>query len=158
MNNCPQNTSFSNIKLTELADALGLKLSTVSRVVHGSRLSISIGQAIAEHLGKPIDDIFPAIHKKILLRQRRNQKPVIARPACNTEHIRKACWHLMVDLGLVRKGCYAVILPHLTDKTGRPININTLIMALSGERQGPTYRNLLADLHDLLKNWPQKAA
>lgn len=76
----------------------------------------------------------------------------------NENNLRLACRHLMVDLDLVRKGSYAVILPHLSEKMGKPININTLIMALNGFRAGPAYQNLLISLHDLLKNWPQKAA
>jgi hypothetical protein len=76
----------------------------------------------------------------------------------NENNIRLACRHLMVDLDLVRKGSYAVILPRLSEKMGKPININTLIMSLNGYRTGPAYQELLTVLHDLLKNWPKKAA
>jgi len=79
-------------------------------------------------------------------------------PPQNINDLRKACKHLMVDLGLDRNGSLAVILPHLSQKMGKPININTLVMALSGYRETPAYQELLAALHDLLNNWPQQAA
>lgn len=152
---------LSDIKMTELAEALGLKLSTVSRVVNGNRLSIPVGRAIADHLGQPLADLFPAIHEKTIRIERRNQernkpKVVRQRPVYNTDDLRKACKHLMVDLDLERNAAsYSLILPRLSDKMGKPVAVGTLAHALSGDRQGPAYRNLLTHLHELLKNWPQ---
>jgi hypothetical protein len=76
----------------------------------------------------------------------------------NIDDLRKTCKHLMVDLELDRRGSYAVIAPRLSGKMGKDVNVGSLIMALSGFRQGPAYLELLLALHDLLKNWPQKAA
>jgi hypothetical protein len=73
--------------------------------------------------------------------------------------LRKEVKHLMIDLNLERNvASYSLILPHLSEKMGKPINVGSLIMALSGFREGPAYQNLLVNLHDLLKNWPQRAA
>lgn len=76
----------------------------------------------------------------------------------NIDELRKTCKHLMVDLGLDRRGSYAVIAPRLSGKMGRDVNVGSLIMALSGFRRGPAYHELLLALHDLLEEWPQRAA
>jgi hypothetical protein len=77
----------------------------------------------------------------------------------NINILRKACKHLMIDLDLERNSeSYSQILPRLSEKMGQSINVGSLIMALTGFREGPAYQNLLSNLHDLLKNWPQKAA
>lgn len=144
--------------MIELARALGFQLSTVSRVVNGNRLSIPVGQAIADHLGKPLEELFPAIHEKKLRIDRRKQKPAFVRPVYNTQSLRKACKHLMVDLGLDCRGAYFVILPRLSEAMGETIYLNRLSMALTGYRQSQVSQSLLIVLHDLLKNWPQKAA
>ncbi len=64
----------------------------------------------------------------------------------------------MVDLDLDRKGSYEIILPRLSEKMGKKINITSFIMALTGFREGPAYREILTALHELLENWPQQAA
>jgi hypothetical protein len=76
----------------------------------------------------------------------------------NIDELRKNCKHLMVDLDLDRRGSYAVIAPRLSVRMGKDINIGSLIMALSGFREGPASIELLAALHDLLKSWPREAA
>jgi transcriptional regulator with XRE-family HTH domain len=147
-------TILKNIKMTELADALGLKLSTVSRVVHGNRLSIPTGQAIADHLGRSIEDLFPAIHEKMLHRDRRNQEVVEMRQVHNTDDLRKACKHLMVDHELDREGSYDILLPHISRVMGRQVSKSVLCMALSGYRKSALSHQVLATLQELLSSWP----
>jgi transcriptional regulator with XRE-family HTH domain len=147
-------TILSNIKMTELAAALGLKLSTVSRVVHGNRLSIPVGRAIADHLGKPIEELFPAIHGKMLHRDRRNQEALKQRPVYNTDDLRKACKHRMVDHELDREGSYDILLPHISRIMGRTVSKSVLCMALSGYRKSALSQQVLATLRDLLSSWP----
>lgn len=153
---------LSNIKMTELADALGLKLSTVSRVVHGNRLSIPVGRAIADHLGVPLQELFPRIHEKQEQIARRKEELRLKdlanqRPDIDTDALRKDCKHLMVDLGLDRRGSYSVIGQRLHE-SGVCVNHNVLVMTMTGYRNGRVAQDLLLALHELLKEWPQKAA
>lgn len=43
-----------------IADVLGKSPSMISKVIHGNANSLSIAQAIAKVLGKPLTEVFPA--------------------------------------------------------------------------------------------------
>ena len=66
--------------------------------------------------------------------------------------LRKNCWHLRVDLDLVKPGSLEIILPKLSEKMGRPVLKNSLIMALSGYRNGAASSEILTALRDLLED------
>jgi hypothetical protein len=74
------------------------------------------------------------------------------------EQLIKSCKHLLVDLDLDRPGSHAVILPRLSEQIGKPVHKNSLGNALTGFRTGPSSVELLEALHDILENWPSKAA
>jgi hypothetical protein len=68
--------------------------------------------------------------------------------------LRKEVKHKMVELGLDRRGSYAVLLPRLL----RPTHNSSLIMALSGYRSGPGSQAILEDLLAVLSTWPPENA
>ena len=47
------------ITLTSIANALGVAVPTVSDVLHGKTTSRRIAQAIADAIGKPLEEVFP---------------------------------------------------------------------------------------------------
>lgn len=48
------------VRQIDLAEELGVSQSSVSQALSGERRSARIEQAIAEALGMPVEDVFPA--------------------------------------------------------------------------------------------------
>ena len=46
-------------RLSDIARELGIKLPSVSQVIHGRRPSRRVSQAIADALGMPLEEVFP---------------------------------------------------------------------------------------------------
>jgi hypothetical protein len=70
-----------------------------------------------------------------------------------TDILRREVKKKMVDLYLDRPGSIAVLSNRLADRLGRSINSNSLVMALSGYREGPAAQQLLQELDVALAEW-----
>ncbi|MBU1233299.1 MAG: hypothetical protein KKD01_01245 [Proteobacteria bacterium] len=51
--------SQNNVKVKDLADMFGLKLPSISAVIHGKRSTKYIQQAIADAIKMPVSNVFP---------------------------------------------------------------------------------------------------
>ena len=47
------------IKVNDIAHGLGVSQAAVSRVIHGQTRSTRVQGAIAEAIGKPVEEVFP---------------------------------------------------------------------------------------------------
>jgi hypothetical protein len=65
--------------------------------------------------------------------------------------LRRDIKKLLVDLDMDHHGYPLRIRPLLEAKMGRKLNINTIRHAMTGEREGPTYINVLQELYGILK-------
>jgi len=68
--------------------------------------------------------------------------------------LRKEVKHRMVDLDLDCPGSLQVISRRMAERTGKAVNRNSLVMALTGYRNGPASRALLEGTLSLLDEWP----
>ncbi|ADW16415.1 putative transcriptional regulator, Nlp [Desulfobulbus propionicus DSM 2032] len=54
-----QHMADSGIKVIDIASTLGVTHAAVSRCIHGQTKSLRIRKAIADAIGKPINEVFP---------------------------------------------------------------------------------------------------
>lgn len=71
---------------------------------------------------------------------------------------RKEIKKRMIDLGLDRWRSYKVVLPHISARLGRPVNYNSLVMTMTGYRNGESSVEILKTLQEVLAAWPSEAA
>jgi|GEM_PF-3609228 len=155
-----------NLKQYELARAVDSDPATINRVIRGERLSPFLTKRIADHLGLPFAECFPKAAAKLeQLRLRdeslRNRVTPARQPKLTpreVETLRKEIKKQMVDLGLDRPGSYAVILPYISARIGRPILLQGLSMAMTGYRNGNSSAEILTALREILETWPPEAA
>ena len=54
-----QTLAKKDIRLSDISRDLGIKLPSVSQVIHGRRPSRRVSQAIADAMGMPLEEVFP---------------------------------------------------------------------------------------------------
>ena len=68
--------------------------------------------------------------------------------------LRKEVKKRLVDLDLDRRGSLQTLAREMTRKGGESVNKNSLTMALTGYRAGPSAQKLLKELGGMLETWP----
>ena len=59
-----QTLAKKDIRLSDISRDLGIKLPSVSQVIHGRRPSRRVSQAIADAIGLPLEEVFPKYRKE----------------------------------------------------------------------------------------------
>jgi hypothetical protein len=130
-----------------VAAILGCDLSTVHCTIYGKRRNRRIANTIAVLVGEPVENLFAfaAVPPK-------PRKPKPARPPKPTKEEVAALRievRMMVDtIGTrIPRG---VLAEKLEEFTGRPVNLCTLSMALSGNRITAAYVRILRDIRSMI--------
>lgn len=62
---------------------------------------------------------------------------------------------LLVKKRMDARGLLPELASLLSERTGKPVRVSTLSMALTGYRKGDAYQHLLQNLHDMLEEMPE---